>query len=130
VNAEVGMHTGRGARYREIVARFEKIARANLETTTSMAHLCHVALVTPRTLARAFRVVHGITPVHYLHVLRLSEARQTLLAKGARCSSVTEVATRFGFRELGRFAGEYRDQFGESPSETLRRSCPDMMPQK
>ena len=124
------MHTGSGARYREIVARFEKIARANLETTTSVAELCRAAMVTPRTLARAFRAVHGITPVHYLHVLRLSEARQTLLAKDARCSSVTEVATRFGFRELGRFAGEYRAQFGESPSETLRRSCPDMTLQK
>jgi transcriptional regulator GlxA family with amidase domain len=130
VNAEVGMHTGSGARHREIVARFEKIARVNLETTTSVARLCRAAGVTPRTLARAFRAVHGITPVHYLHVLRLSEARQTLLARGARCSSVTEVATRFGFRELGRFAGEYREQFGESPSETLRRSCPDTTLQK
>jgi AraC family ethanolamine operon transcriptional activator len=124
------MRTGRGARYREIVDRFEKIARANLETTTSLATLCRAAGVTPRTLARAFRAVHGTTPVHYLHALRLSEARQTLLAKGAHCSSVTEVATRFGFRELGRFAGEYREQFGESPSETLRRSCPDMTSQK
>lgn len=124
------MQTVRGARYREIVDRFEKVARANLEATTGVARLCRVARVTPRTLARAFRAVHGTTPVHYLHVLRLSEARQTLLAEGAGCSSVTEVATRFGFRELGRFAGEYREQFGESPSETLRRSCPDMACQK
>jgi transcriptional regulator GlxA family with amidase domain len=124
------MHTGKGAGYREIVERFEKIARANLETTTSVARLCRAAGVTPRTLARAFRAVHGTTPVHHLHVLRLSEARQTLLAKGAGCSSVTEVATRFGFRELGRFAGEYRTQFGESPSETLRRSCANMPSQR
>jgi transcriptional regulator GlxA family with amidase domain len=124
------MHTGKGASYREIVERFEKIARANLETTTSVARLCRAAGVTPRTLARAFRAVHGTTPVRHLHVLRLSEARQTLLAKGAGRSSVTEVATRFGFRELGRFAGEYRAQFGESPSETLRRSCANMWSQK
>ena len=71
------MHTGKRAGYREIVDRFEKIARANLETTTSVARLCRAAGVTPRTLARAFRAVYRTTPLHHLHVLRLSEARQT-----------------------------------------------------
>jgi transcriptional regulator GlxA family with amidase domain len=117
------MHTVRGARYREIVDRFEKIARANLESTTSVAELCRTAGVTPRTLARAFRATHGTTPVQYLHDVRLTEARQTLLAGCSGAHSVTEVATRFGFRELGRFAGEYRERFGESPSQTLRRTA-------
>jgi AraC-like DNA-binding protein len=31
------------------------------------------------------------------------------------------VALYYGFAHLGRFAGEYRKAFGESPSETLRR---------
>ena len=36
--------------------------------------------------------------------------------------TVTDAAMRFGFRELGRFAVDYRAAFGESPSETLRRA--------
>lgn len=117
------MHTEKATRYRKIVDRFENIARTNLETTTSVSDLCRAAGATPRTLARAFRAVHGTTPVQYLHDLRLIEARRSLLSGRRGANSVTEIATRFGFRELGRFAGEYRERFGESPSQTLRRSA-------
>ena len=117
------MHTERAGHYRRVVTRFEEIARENLETPTRVTELCRAAGVTPRTLARAFRAVRGTTPLQYLHALRLTEARHILLAGRNSATSVTEVATRFGFRELGRFSGEYRERFGESPSETLRRSC-------
>jgi AraC-like DNA-binding protein len=36
--------------------------------------------------------------------------------------TITEVAMRHGFPELGRFSVAYRALFGESPSATLRRS--------
>jgi AraC family ethanolamine operon transcriptional activator len=54
-------------------------------------------------------------------MLRLSGARLVLLSAHDRCETVTEIATSFGFVELGRFSVEYRKMFGESPSETLGR---------
>jgi AraC-like DNA-binding protein len=36
--------------------------------------------------------------------------------------TVTEIATGFGFVELGRFSVEYRKIFGESPSQTLHQA--------
>jgi len=55
-----------------------------------------------------------------IYALRLTQARRALLS--AERGTVTQIAMRFGFLELGRFAVDYRSTFGERPSETLRRS--------
>ena len=109
-------------RYQQIVDRFDAVARANLGKFAHIQDLCRLAGIEQRTLVRAFRAVRGTTPFRYLHALRLAEAREVLLAGNAVAETVTQVAMRFGFRELGRFAVDYRATFGESPSETLRRT--------
>ena len=109
-------------RHRHIIDRFEAAARANLEQNVGIAELCRIAAVERRTLVRAFRAVHGTTPSRFLRTLRLNLARGALLAEDSGCKTVTEIVTRFGFRELGRFAVAYRMAFGESPSETLRQA--------
>ena len=86
-----------------------------------IADLCRAAGVSERTLRNAFHDVHGLSPKQYLLRHGLEEARHALqLARGAR-GAVTVVATECGFFELGRFAGAYRQLFGERPSDTLRR---------
>jgi AraC-like DNA-binding protein len=39
--------------------------------------------------------------------------------------TVTEVASDYGFGELGRFSVQYRALFGESPSASLHRMAND-----
>jgi len=114
--------TKRLERYQKIVEAFEDTARASPGQSLGIAALSRIVGIAPRTLARAVRALHDTTPSRYLRTVRLALARQALLRPGAGTKTVTAVATQFGFSELGRFAGEYRRAFGESPSETLRRS--------
>ncbi|MEH1098034.1 AraC family transcriptional regulator [Micromonospora sp. CPCC 205561] len=73
-----------------------------------------------RTLQDSFRRELGTTPTAYLRARRLDAVHRALRAAPPG-TSVTTLAVDHGFAHLGRFAGEYRSRFGESPSETLRR---------
>ena len=108
--------------YQRIVDRALQMTRRRTEEPIRIAEICRAAGVSPRTLLRAFRAVYGATPYRYLCSLRLLDARRILSSVTGTPPTVTEVATRFGFVELGRFAVAYRSAFGESPSATLRRS--------
>ena len=60
-------------------------------------------------------------PARYLWHRRMHLARRALLRSDPQIVTVTEVATKYGFWELGRFSVQYRALFGESPSVSLRR---------
>jgi transcriptional regulator GlxA family with amidase domain len=47
-------------------------------------------------------------------------ARRALRQADPALTRVTDIATEFGFLELGRFAVKYHQIFGETPSATLR----------
>ena len=77
--------------------------------------------ISVRALQQGFRRYVGSTPTEYLRDVRLERVRSALLAGDPGTLTVTDVASRWGFTHLGRFAGEYRRRFAESPSATLRR---------
>jgi len=69
-------------------------------------------------------------PTRYLWLRRVHLARRALGRADPATATVTEIATNYGFWELGRFSVAYRSLFGESPSSRLRRPPEHPRPQK
>jgi AraC-like DNA-binding protein len=86
----------------------------------TVVDLARVAGVSVRVLQESFRQYVGMSPLAYLRRLRLDGAHTELSRADPWDLSVTDVAYRWGFTHLGRFAGAYRSRYGESPSQTLR----------
>jgi transcriptional regulator GlxA family with amidase domain len=79
--------------------------------------LARVGCMSVRTLHATFQQELGMSVMAYLRWVRLGRVRTELLHDAG---GVTDVAMRWGFSHPSRFAQQYRDRFGELPSETLR----------
>ena len=104
---------------RYLVQRAETLALASVDKPLQVSALSRALGVSDRTLRKLFNEIHGQPPSRHLRMSRLSQVRGALLSARGQLVTVTEIATDFGFGELGRFSVEYRKVFGESPSETL-----------
>ena len=103
------------------VKRAMDYIHAHLDQPITMSDLVVECGVPDRTLRKHFQDFRGLSPMDYVQQRRLEQARADLLECHGR-STIAEVAHRWGFSHLGRFALAYRQQYGESPSETARRS--------
>ena len=102
-----------------VVERIEAYAQLHLTASVPISELCRIAGLSERGLRNAFYRVRGMSPKRSLRADRLRGARRAL-AGGNGPRTVTGIATRYGFYELGRFAAVYKESFGEAPSQTLR----------
>ncbi|MDO1481851.1 AraC family transcriptional regulator [Rhodococcus ruber] len=84
----------------------------------TVSDLAEVAGVSVRQLQKLFLDRFEMSPSEYVRNLRLDGVRADLLARDPGCT-VSEVAFRWGFNHLGRFAQYYERKFGEAPSRTL-----------
>jgi transcriptional regulator GlxA family with amidase domain len=104
-----------------MVERVQAYVRARLDSSIPLSELCRLVGCSERGLRNAFYGVHGIGPKRWMLAERLDGARRVLTGADAEVT-VTRAATAHGFRELGRFAANYKQAFGETPSKTLRSS--------
>jgi len=104
-----------------VIARFEGFLAARRYEPAYLAEICAAIGVSERTLRTCCHEHLGMGPIHYLWLRRMHLAQRALLHADPVATTVTRIATDFGFWELGRFSVEYRALFGESPSASLHR---------
>lgn len=118
---EVEEFSGGSAR-RLVQLAIDHVERSEKRAPT-VADLCVALGVSRRTLEMAFKTVVGLSPLKFLHQRRLTHCYADLLFASDNSAQVTDIALTHGFTELGRFAANYRQVFGELPSATLRRQA-------
>lgn len=104
-----------------IMRRFHGAIERHLDQPLYIPELCAEIGASERTLRVCCQEQLGISPKRYLLVRRMHLARRALRDSPSGDATVTEIATRYGFWQFGRFAGEYKLLFGELPSATLAR---------
>ena len=102
------------------VKRAIDFIEAHLQQPLTLADIARASGVPGRTLLKHFRDHRSVSPMRYLRDARLARAHGALM-RADEDESVTQIAMTWGFGHLGRFAIDYRDRFGETPSETYRR---------
>jgi AraC-like DNA-binding protein len=112
-----------GQRSQEIIMwRFNRLLEEHWNESLFIPEICQNLGVSPRSFQLYCVDQLGMGPKRFLLLRRMHLARRQLIEAEESQTSVTEIATDYGFWELGRFAVVYKHLFGESPSVTLRRS--------
>ena len=109
-----------------IMRRFRRAVEENPDQALYIPDLCKAIGVSDRTLRSCCQEQLGMSPKRYLLLRRMHLARRALRESAPTTTTVTEIATQYGFWQFGRFAGEYKSLFGELPSTTLGHPASSM----
>lgn len=105
----------RSRRRRAAVRQVDEIILAQSTDPPKVKDLCRLVGVSERTLEYAFSEYCGLTPKTYINAMRLNGVRRKLRTT----KSVADAANAWGFWHMGQLARDYRNLFGELPSDTL-----------
>ena len=107
-------------RRKQVVDRVNDYLESHKDRPIRITELCNAVGASRRTLQYSFESIVGVSPIQYLRATRLNGARRSLLIASAE-TTVADVAADWGFLHLSQFTKDYRELFGERPSETRER---------
>ncbi len=106
-------------RHERIMRRFHLLMSEKSDEPLYLPEICKAIRVSERTLRMCCQEQLGMSPKQFLIRRRMHMVRRDLTRAKSTATTVTEIATHYGFWDFGRFAGRYKALFGELPSATL-----------
>jgi len=109
----------RGSRAEDpLVARCQLWAASNYREESPVAQLVALSGVPERTFKRRFTLATGMSPIEYIHTLRLEEAKQMLETTEL---PVEAVAVEVGYQDASFFSRLFRRKVALTPAQYRRR---------
>jgi len=101
-----------------VIARCQEWAAQHYEAEAPVAAMVRISGLPERTFQRRFAQATGLSPLDYVHTLRLEEAKQ-LLESGDL--PVEAIAWEVGYQDAGFFGRLFRRKVGLTPAQYRRR---------
>ncbi len=104
----------------QYLLRAKQFIHDNAREAISLEDIERAAGVSRYKLFDGFKQHFGHAPMAWLKKHRLEAVRRDLLSDRSE-GNVSSIAMNWGFSHLSRFASDYKELFGETPSQTLKR---------
>ncbi|MBD2603450.1 helix-turn-helix domain-containing protein [Scytonema hofmannii FACHB-248] len=119
-SAQKNRHTPKIFHRYSFVKKAEEIAQSYSDRPLTLKQLCDNLGTSSSTLSYGFQDIFGVSPMSYLKIQRLNGVRRTLKNADPNTTTVMQIAEHWGFWSGGHLCRDYKEMFGELPSETLR----------
>jgi len=105
----------------QTVDRIREHLLQNPANPPSIPELCERLHLSRRALQNCVEEVTGLAPLAFMRSIRLNAVRREL-RQGRTGEPISSIAYNWGFSHLSQFARDYRQLFGELPSEARHQA--------
>ena len=117
MSSTVFLPSGRQGIDKRVVAAFEMLKNSAAGGDIDFEQIAKSVNLSTSRLRHLFTLEAGMSPSHYVRLVRLRRARRLMLQTFL---SVKEVMGESGFSDVSHFVRQYKRVYGETPSQTRR----------
>lgn len=107
--------------YPDCLNRILDFIKKNIHQKIEVSDLEYISGLSKKKLNSIFKKHLKCSPNTYIRHYRL-KCIYDEISQSTHKINITEIAYKWGVTHLGRFSNEYKDAFGEKPSETLKKT--------